>query len=213
MPSQESDGNFIYYFYEADAMNEPTTVPFDRFVTYVNKHPGTQFFLFADRCTKDKIDGWLNNDHVTVHWWKDITPELDADLIPILAEALQPTERNYGAIIEISPSVSLEELSSICYGTELCSAGELMIARNSKLPNNIIQHYENIFNPECEGEDCNPFQKEIYNGWALMVFYEDNEGDMGLPHRPGYISVYPSGDIDDSFFDWGIMKSKLITRY
>ena len=46
-----------------------------------------------------------------------------------------------------------------------------------------------------------------------MVFYEDNEGDMGLPHRPGYISVYSSGDIDDSFFDWGIMKSKLITRY
>ena len=68
MPSQESDGNFIYYFYEVDAINEPTTVPFDRFVTYVNKHPGTQFFLFADRCTKDKIDGWLNNDHVTVHW-------------------------------------------------------------------------------------------------------------------------------------------------
>ena len=159
------------------------------------------------------VDAWFNNEHVTVHWWKDITPELDADLIPILAEALQPTERNYGAIIEISPSVSPEELSSICYGTELRSAGELMIARDSKIPNNIIQHYENTFNPECEGEDCNPFQKEIYNGWALMVFYEDNEGDMGLPHRPAYISVYSSGDIDDSFFDWGIMKSKLITRY
>lgn len=46
-----------------------------------------------------------------------------------------------------------------------------------------------------------------------MVFYEDNEGDMRLPHRPGYISVYSSGDIDDSFFDWGIMRSKLITHY
>lgn len=88
-----------------------------------------------------------------------------------------------------------------------------MIAKDSKLPNNIIQHYENTFNPEYEGEDCNPFQKEIYNGWALMVFYEDNEGDMGLPHRPAYISAYSSGDIDDSFFDWGIMRSKLITRY
>lgn len=88
-----------------------------------------------------------------------------------------------------------------------------MIAKDSKLPNNIIQHYENTFNPECEGEDCSPFQKEIYNGWALVVFYEDNEGDMGLPHRPGYVSVYSSGDIDDSFFDWGMVKSKLITRY
>ena len=88
-----------------------------------------------------------------------------------------------------------------------------MIARNSKLPNNIIQHYKNTFNPEFEGEDCSPFQKEIYNGWALVVFYEDNEGDMGLPHRPGYASVHSSGDIDDSFFDWGIVKSKIITRY
>lgn len=47
MPSQESDGNFIYYFYEVDAMNEPTTVPFDRFVTYVNKAPRNTIFSFC----------------------------------------------------------------------------------------------------------------------------------------------------------------------
>ena len=134
-----------------------------------------------------------------MHWWKDITPELDADLIPILAEALQPTERNYGAIIgDIALSVTRRtEFDMLWHRTML--RRRTNDRKGSKIPNNIIQHYENTFNPEYEGEDCNPFQKEIYNGWALMVFYEDNEGDMGLPHRPAYISVYSSGDIDDSF--------------
>ena len=56
MTVQESDGKFIYYDYEVDAMGEPEVVSFDRLIRYVNDHPGTQFFIFAKRCTKNDVD-------------------------------------------------------------------------------------------------------------------------------------------------------------
>ena len=134
MALQESDGKFIYYFYEVDAMGEPEVVPFERLVQYVNDHPETQFFIFAKRCTKEDVDTWFNNEHVTVHWWKDMTPTPGTDPLSIFVQSVDPVKPNFGGILEVSSSISPEELHSLYTLADGRPSGNLMIARNSDLP-------------------------------------------------------------------------------
>ena len=101
MATQRSDGKFTYHDYEVDAMGEPEVVPFDRLIRYVNDHPGSQFFIFAKRCTEDDVDSWYNNDHVTVHWRKDMTPTPGTDPLSIFVQSFDPVKPNFGGILEI----------------------------------------------------------------------------------------------------------------
>jgi len=183
MALQESDGKFIYYFYEVDAMGEPEVVPFERLVQYVNDHPETQFFIFAKRCTKEDVDTWFNNEYVTVHWWKDMTPTPGTDPLSIFVQSVD------------RPS------------------GNLMIARNSDLPKKAIELYEENFKSDLKLEKHKVFHRELFNGWALVEFDNDNECEMAPPERSEYLLFYSGSDLDDSFIDWGEIIGKHIVKF
>ena len=203
MASQESDGRFIYYFYEVDAMGEPEVVPFERLVQYVNDHPETQFFIFAKRCTKEDVDTWFNNEHVTVHWWKDMTPAPGTDPLSIFVQSVDPVKPNFGGILEISSSISPEGLCSLYNIEDNRPVGELIIARNSYLPKNIIEYYKKTFRPGFKLADREPYLNALFRGWALLQYAKHFNEDIGPPHRPEYLLLYSDGDLDRSFIDWG----------
>ena len=203
MASQESDGRFIYYFYEVDAMGEPEVVPFERLVQYVNDHPETQFFIFAKRCTKEDVDTWFDDEHVTVHWWKDMTPTPGTDPLSIFVQSVDPVKPNFGGILEISSSISPEGLCSLYNIEDNRPVGELIIARNSYLPKNIIEYYKKTFRPGFKLADREPYLNALFRGWALLQYAKHFNEDIGPPHRPEYLLLYSDGDLDRSFIDWG----------
>ena len=203
MTVQESDGKFIYYDYEVDAMGEPEVVSFDRLIRYVNDHPGTQFFIFAKRCTKNDVDSWYNNNHVTVHWWKDMTPTPGTDPLSIFVQSFDPVKPNFGGILEISSSISPEGLCSLYNIEDNRLVGELIIARNSYLPKNIIEYYKKTFRPGFKLTDREPYLNALFRGWALLQYAKHFNEDIGPPHRPEYLLLYSDGDLDGSFIDWG----------
>ena len=114
MVAQGSDDKFIYCDCEIDATGEPESVPFDRLIQYVNDHPGTQFFIFADQCVREHVDAWFANEYVTVHWWKDMTPKPATAPLSLLVESFNPRKHNFGGILEVSSSISPDELCSLC---------------------------------------------------------------------------------------------------
>ena len=203
MTVQGSDGKFIYYDYEVDAMGEPEVVPFDRLIRYVNDHPGSQFFIFAKRCTKNDVDSWYNNNHVTVHWWKDMTPTPGTDPLSIFVQSFDPVKPNFGGILEISSSISPEGLCSLYNIEDNRPVGELIIARNSYLPKNIIEYYKKTFRPGFKLADREPYLNALFRGWALLQYTKHFNEDIGPPHRPEYLLLYSDGDLDRSFIDWG----------
>ena len=203
MATQGSDGKFIYYDYEIDAMGEPDVVPLDRLIRYVNDHPGTQFFIFAKRCVKNDVDSWFNNDHVTVHWWKDVTPTPGTGPLSIFVQSFDPVKPNFGGILEISSSISAKELYSLYNSEDNRPVGELIIARNSYLPKNIIEYYKKTFRPGFKLEDREPYLNALFRGWALLQYAKHFNEDIGLPHRPEYLLLCSDGDLDRSFIDWG----------
>ena len=203
MATQRSDGKFIYYDYEVDAMGEPEVVSFDRLIRYVNDHPGTQFFIFAKRCTKNDVDSWYNNDHVTVHWRKDMTPTPGTDPLSIFVQSFDPVKPNFGGILEISSSISPEGLCSLYNIEDNRPVGELIIARNSYLPKNIIEYYKKTFRPGFKLADREPYLNALFRGWVLLQYAKHFNEDIGPPHRPEYLLLYSDGDLDRSFIDWG----------
>ena len=203
MTVQGSDGKFIYYDYEVDAMGEPEVVPFDRLIRYVNDHPGSQFFIFAKRCTKNDVDSWYNNNHVTVHWWKDMTPTPGTDPLSIFVQSFDPVKPNFGGILEISSSISPEGLCSLYNIEDNRPVGELIIARNSYLPKNIIEYYKKTFRPGFKLADREPYLNALFRGWVLLQYAKHFNEDIGPPHRPEYLLLYSDGDLDRSFIDWG----------
>jgi len=203
MATQGSDGKFIYYDYEIDAKGEPDVVPFDRLIRYVNDHPGTQFFIFAKRCTEDDVDSWYNNDHVTVHWRKDMTPTPGTDPLSIFVQSFDPVKPNFGGILEISSSISPEGLCSLYNIEDNRPVGELIIARNSYLPKNIIEYYKKTFRPGFKLADREPYLNALFRGWVLLQYAKHFNEDIGPPHRPEYLLLYSDGDLDGSFIDWG----------
>ena len=203
MATQRSDGKFTYHDYEVDAMGEPEVVPFDRLIRYVNDHPGSQFFIFAKRCTEDDVDSWYNNDHVTVHWRKDMTPTPGTDPLSIFVQSFDPVKPNFGGILEISSSISPEELCSLYNIEDNRPVGELIIARNSYLPKNIIEYYKKTFRPGFKLADREPYLNALFRGWALLQYAKHFNEDIGPPHRPEYLLLYSDGDLDGSFIDWG----------
>lgn len=213
MALQEYDGKFIYYFYEVDAMGEPEVVPFERLVQYVNDHPETQFFIFAKRCTKEDVDTWFNNEHVTVHWWKDMTPTPGTDPLSIFVQSVDPVKPNFGGILEVSSSISPEELHSLYTLADGRPSGNLMIARNSDLPKKAIELYEETFKSDLKLEKHKVFHRELFNGWALVEFDNDNEGEMAPPERSEYLLFYSGSDLDESFIDWGEIIGRHIVKY
>ena len=203
MTVQGSDGKFIYYDYEVDAMGEPEVVPFDRLIRYVNDHPGSQFFIFAKRCTKNDVDSWYNNNHVTVHWWKDMTPTPGTVPLSIFVQSFDPVKPNFGGILEISSSISPEGLCSLYNIEDNRPVGELIIARNSYLPKNIIEYYKKTFRPGFKLADRDPYLNALFRGWVLVQYAKHFNEDIGPPHRPEYLLLYSDGDLDRSFIDWG----------
>lgn len=203
MATQGSDGKFVYYDYEIDAMGEPDVVPLDRLIRYVNDHPGTQFFIFAKRCAKNDVDSWFNNDHVTVHWWKDMTPTPGTGPLSIFVQSFDLVKPNFGGILEISSSISAKELYSLYKSEDNRPVGELIIARDSYLPKNIIEYYEETFKSGFKLEDREPYLNALFRGWALLQYAKHFNEDIGLPHRPEYLLLCSDGDLDRSFIDWG----------
>lgn len=203
MATQRSDGKFTYHDYEVDAMGEPEVVPFDRLIRYVNDHPGSQFFIFAKRCTEDDVDSWYNNDHVTVHWRKDMTPTPGTDPLSIFVQSFDPVKPNFGGILEISSSISAKELYSLYNSEDNRPVGELIIARDSYLPKNITEYYEDTFKSGFKLEDREPYLNALFRGWALLQYAKHFNEDIGPPHRPEYLLLYSDGDLDGSFIDWG----------
>ena len=203
MATQRSDGKFTYHDYEVDAMGEPEVVPFDRLIRYVNDHPGSQFFIFAKRCTEDDVDSWYNNDHVTVHWRKDMTPTPGTDPLSIFVQSFDPVKPNFGGILEISSSISAKELYSLYNSEDNRPVGELIIARDSYLPKNITEYYEDAFKSGFKLEDREPYLNALFRGWALLQYAKHFNEDIGPPHRPEYLLLYSDGDLDGSFIDWG----------
>ena len=203
MATQRSDGKFTYHDYEVDAMGEPEVVPFDRLIRYVNDHPGSQFFIFAKRCTEDDVDSWYNNDHVTVHWRKDMTPTPGTDPLSIFVQSFDPVKPNFGGILEISSSISAKELYSLYNSEDNRPVGELIIARDSYLPKNITEYYEDTFKSGFKLEDREPYLNALFRDWALLQYAKHFNEDIGPPHRPEYLLLYSDGDLDGSFIDWG----------
>ena len=203
MATQRSDGKFTYHDYEVDAMGEPEVVPFDRLIRYVNDHPGSQFFIFAKRCTEDDVDSWCNNDHVTVHWRKDMTPTPGTDPLSIFVQSFDPVKPNFGGILEISSSISAKELYSLYNSEDNRPVGELIIARDSYLPKNITEYYEDTFKSGFKLEDREPYLNALFRGWALLQYAKHFNEDIGPPHRPEYLLLCSDGDLDRSFIDWG----------
>ena len=203
MATQRSDGKFTYHDYEVDAMGEPEVVPFDRLIRYVNDHPGSQFFIFAKRCTEDDVDSWYNNDHVTVHWRKDMTPTPGTDPLSIFVQSFDPVKPNFGGILEISSSISAKELYSLYNSEDNRPVGELIIARDSYLPKNITEYYEDTFKSGFKLEDREPYLNALFRGWALLQYAKHFNEDIGPPHRPEYLLLCSDGDLDRSFIDWG----------
>ena len=203
MATQRSDGKFTYHDYEVDAMGEPEVVPFDRLIRYVNDHPGSQFFIFVKRCTEDDVDSWYNNDHVTVHWRKDMTPTPGTDPLSIFVQSFDPVKPNFGGILEISSSISAKELYSLYNSEDNRPVGDLIIARDSYLPKNITEYYEDTFKSGFKLEDREPYLNALFRGWALLQYAKHFNEDIGPPHRPEYLLLYSDGDLDGSFIDWG----------
>ena len=203
MVAQGSDDKFIYCDCEIDATGEPETVPFDRLIQYVNDHPGTQFFIFADQCAKDDVDAWFADERVTVHWWKDMTPKPATDPLSVLVESFNPRKTNFGGILEVSSSISPEELYSLYNLDDGKMAGQIIIARTSRLPDNIGDCYETVFRRDLEKEDIQPYNKSVFHGWAILGYSQEFDEELEPPRRLDSVLIYSNGDLDDLFIDWG----------
>lgn len=203
MTAQGSDGKFIYCDCEIDAAGEPETVPFDRLIRYVNDHPGTQFFIFADQCAKRDVDAWFANEHVTVHWWKDMTPKPATDPLSVLVESFNPRKPNFGGILEVSSSISPEELCSLCTLEDGKMAGQIIIAQTSRFPDDIGGCYEIIFRRDLEKEDIQPYIRSVFHGWAILGYSQEFDEELEPPRRLDSVLIYSGSDLDDSFIDWG----------
>ena len=201
--SDGSDDKFIYCDYEIDATGEPETVPFDRFIRYVNNHPGTQFFIFADQCAKRDVDAWFANECVTVHWWKDMTRTPATDPLSVLVESFNPRKPNFGGMLEVSSSISSEDLYSLYTLDDGKMTGQIILARTSRLPDNIGDYYETVFRRDLEKEDIQPYIKSVFHGWAILGYSQEFDEELEPPRRLDSILIYSGSDLDDSFIDWG----------
>lgn len=203
MVAQGSDDKFIYCDCEIDATGEPESVPFDRLIQYVNDHLGTQFFIFADQCVREDVDAWFANEHVTVHWWKDMTRTPATDPLSVLVESFNPSKPNFGGILEVSSSISSKELYSLYNLDDGKMAGHIIIARTSRLPDNIGDYYETVFRRDLEKEDIQPYIKSVFNGWAILGYSQEFDEELEPPRRLDSVLIYSGSDLDDSFIDWG----------
>ena len=66
-----------------------------------------------------------------------------------------------------------------------------------------IELYEENFKSDLKLEKHKVFHRELFNGWALVEFDNDNECEMAPPERSEYLLFYSGSDLDDSFIDWG----------
>ena len=69
----DTNSSIDYWYYELYSLLESVTTPFCYIVNYINEHPGTRCFIFAQNCKKGDIDAWLNDERVKVYWWEDMT--------------------------------------------------------------------------------------------------------------------------------------------
>ena len=213
MVAKGSDRKFIYCDYEIDATGEPETVPFDRLIRYVNDHPGTQLFIFADQCTKDDVDAWFANEYIAVHWWKDMTPTPGVDPLSVLVESFNPRKPNFGGILEVSSLISPEELYSLYTLHDRKLAGQLILAQTSRLPDNIGDYYEIIFRRDLEKKDIQPYINSVFHGWAILGYSQEFDEELEPPRRLDSVLIYSGSDLDDSFIDWGEIISTGIIEF
>ena len=211
--SDGSDDKFIYCDYEIDATGEPETVPFDRFIRYVNNHPGTQFFIFADQCSKEDVDGWLANEYVTVHWWKDMTRTPATDPLSVLVESFNPRKPNFGGMLEVSSSISSEDLYSLYTLDDGKMTGQIILARTSRLPDNIGDYYETVFRRDLEKGDIQPYVKSVFHGWAILGYSQEFDEELEPPRRLDSVLIYSDSDLDDAFIDWGEIIGRHIVKF
>ena len=169
----------------------------------MNDHPGTQFFIFADQCAKEDVDAWFANEHVTVHWWKDMTRKPATDPLSVLVESFNPRKTNFGGILEVSSSISPEELCSLCTLEDGKMAGQIIIAQTSRLPDDIGGYYEIIFRRDLEKEDIQPYIRSVFHGWAILGYSQEFDEELEPPRRLDSVLIYSGSDLDDSFIDWG----------
>lgn len=61
--------NFLidYWYHELCSSSDFISTPFDYLTQYINEHTGVRCFIFADHCTKDDVDVWLNDERVKVY--------------------------------------------------------------------------------------------------------------------------------------------------
>ena len=213
MVAQGSDRKFIYCDCEIDATGEPETVPFDRLIRYVNDHPGTQLFIFADQCAKDDVDAWFANEYIAVHWWKDMTPTPGTDPLSVLVESFNPRKLNFGGILEVSSLISPEELYSLYTLHDGKLAGQLILAQTSRLPDNIGDYYEIIFRRDLEKKDIQPYINSVFHGWAILGYSQEFDEELEPPRRLDSVLIYSGSDLDDSFIDWGEIIGRHIVKY
>ena len=192
---------------------EPETVPFDRLIRYVNDHPGTQLFIFADQCAKDDVDAWFANEYIAVHWWKDMTPTPGTDPLSVLVESFNPRKPNFGGILEVSSLISPEELYSLYTLHDGKLAGQLILAQTSRLPDNIGDYYEIIFRRDLEKKDIQPYINSVFHGWAILGYSQEFDEELEPPRRLDSVLIYSGSDLDDSFIDWGEIISTGIIEF
>ena len=205
-----------YWYYELCSPSESIYAPFDYMLQYIERHPGSRCFVFADHCTKGDIDAWLDNDSVKVYWWEDMTKthatnpedfEGLSDFIEALNDLLEP---DFGAIIEIYLPVTVDEFLSIYYPANDHPAGEVVITNSDDLNSQIIQQFQATFGNDIEGEDVRPFLKSLYGGW-VMFGYEQGASDREMCLEPGFrgecVTIPSYSDVDISSINWGILKS------
>ena len=208
-----------YWHYELCSPPESIYAPFDYMLQYIERHPGSRCFVFADHCTKGDIDAWLDNDSVKVYWWEDMTkahannPE-DFDGLSDFVEALNELiEPDFGAIIEILLPIASEELFSLYYLADNHPAGKVVITNSDGLDVQIIRQFQATFGNQVDRENVRPFLKSLYGGWALFGYSASGEIRLGSDFRWDYITIPSYSDIDISSIDWGTLQGSNHTTF
>ena len=204
--------NFLidYWYYQLCSSSESISTPFDYLTQYINEHPGVRCFIFADHCTKDDVDVWLNDERVKVYWWEDMTkthannPEdFDglSDFIETLNGLIKP---DFGAVIEVHLPATSEELFSLYYPTNSCPAGKMVITNGDDLDDQIIQQFRVTFGNDVEGEDIRPYLKNLYGGWVMLGYEVDSNARLGGDCRWEYVAIPSYSDVDVSSISWAL---------
>ena len=135
------------------------------------------------------------------------------DPLSVLVESFNPRKPNFGGMLEVSSSISSEDLYSLYTLDDGKMTGQIILARTSRLPDNIGDYYETVFRRDLEKEDIQPYIKSVFHGWAILGYSQEFDEELEPPRRLDSVLIYSDSDLDDAFIDWGEIIGRHIVKF